>query len=275
MPPPKTKRILVLQSNFEEYDRSELAAAGKLIIGNDGPNLLRTADETGAVLEGRGDGDLLVGGAGDDLLIGFRAAFGDDPRDGESDLDNILGVFTGGLPSGGDTLMGGRGDDLLFGADQADRLLGGAGDDALFGFDGDDLLNGGAGDDTLAGDFGSNTLRGGDGADTASWADLSVRDRPRDSQGVALNLSDQTIRYGFGPVDFLVAAGTASHRDASGFGVDTLRDIEFFDGSAGASDIAFLDASFAFAGTDAAGFTAYTDGTDTVFLRGFENIVFA
>jgi len=281
MPTPKSKRTIVLLSSATEYDASELAADGQLLVGGAGADRL-AAEPFGPVsqrpfwIEGSAGADLLIGSFGDDLLIASRAIRGDDPRDGESDTDNAVGVRTDGRPGRpGDTLDGGGGNDLLFGSDADDHLNGGDNDDFLLGFDGEDTLLGGSGDDTLAGDFGSNTLNGGAGIDTASWATLVVQDRPRDSQGVALNLSTQTIRFGFGPVDFLVAPGTASHRDAAGFGVDTLHHLERFDGTTGDSDAAFLDASFQFAGIDAAGFTAYSDGTTTVFLRGFEDVAFA
>jgi len=281
MPTPKTKRDILLLSSATEFDGSEYGADGRLLIGRAGADDL-AAERFGPVsqrsywLEGQGGADRLTGSFGDDLLIGSRTFRGDDPRDGEADVDNALGVVTDGRPGvAGDTLLGGGGNDLLFGSDADDRLEGGADDDILQAFDGDDTLLGGSGDDILAGDFGSNTLNGGAGVDIASWAELVVRDRPRDSQGVALNLTDQTIRFGFGPIDFLISPDTASHRDASGFGVDTLRNLERFDGTAGNSDVAFLEASFAFTGTDAAGFNLYSDGATTIFLRGFENVVLA
>lgn len=206
-------------------------------------------------------------------LIAIRARLGDHPRDGESDLDQAIGVVTEGRSGApGGTLAGGGGDDLLFGSDADDRLAGGRGEDVLYGFGGDDRLAGGRGDDLLAGGSGSNTLSGGAGLDTASWADLPVRDRPRGSEGVALNLLDTPFRFGFGAVDFLVAPGTASHLDRGGFGVDEIRDIERFDGSAGRSDVARLAAGFVQGETDADGFTAYADGMTTLFLRGFEGV---
>ena len=67
----------------------------------------------------------LVGGAGDDLLLG-----------GSKD-DSLVGG------TGNDVLIGGEGNDSLEGGDDRDLLIGGAGADSLFGGDGDDILIGG------------------------------------------------------------------------------------------------------------------------------------
>ncbi len=69
--------------------------------------------------------DTLIGGAGDDTIVG-----NDD---------------------GNDTLFGGAGDDTIVGNDDGnDTIYGGAGDDTIVGNDdGNDTLFGGAGDDTL------------------------------------------------------------------------------------------------------------------------------
>ena len=68
------------------------------------------------------DVEIVVGGAGNDTLIGGAAA---------------------------NTFHGGAGNDLLDGGDGDDRLYGGAGDDTVDGRPGADLLDAGDGDDTL------------------------------------------------------------------------------------------------------------------------------
>ena len=70
--------------------------------------------------------DSMVGGTGDELLVGSHV---------------------------GDVINGAGGDDLLFGAAGDDTLLGGEGEDWLFGDDGDDRLEGGNGDDQYAGSW--------------------------------------------------------------------------------------------------------------------------
>jgi Ca2+-binding RTX toxin-like protein len=76
------------------------------------------------------DGDLLLGGDGDDTLQGA---------------------------AGNDTLNGQLGDDVVFGGDGNDLVLGGSGQDTL---------DGQAGNDTLDGQGGSDTVFGGEGDDT-------------------------------------------------------------------------------------------------------------
>ena len=87
-----------------------------------------------------GDGaDLLVGGAGNDVL---RAYFGHGIFDTAEDS---------GTPTQQDVLYGGAGTDLLEGAAGNDMLDGGSGNDVLFGSFGIDYLDGGEGDDRLVG----------------------------------------------------------------------------------------------------------------------------
>jgi len=107
-----------------------------------------------------GEFDVLVGGAGDDVLTGAR----------------LPETIDGG--AGDDTLRGRAGADALFGGEGADRLSGQAGDDRLFGdpAQGDDYytpiirlradrLAGGSGDDELSDTGGANTYLGGPGRD--------------------------------------------------------------------------------------------------------------
>ena len=89
----------------------------------------------------------VVGGHGDDRLLGSR---GDD---------GLLGW------DGDDTLHGRGGEDTLFGERGADRLDGGGGDDQLYGGTGADRLNGGGGDDQLYGESGADSLFSGAGRD--------------------------------------------------------------------------------------------------------------
>jgi inhibitor of cysteine peptidase len=124
---------------------------------------------------GRGDDEIrvdiavpsrLIGGDGDDILVGSAAA---DHLDGGSGHDMLAGgdgndLLEGG--TGGDLLEGGGGDDRLFGQAGSDTLVGGDGDDILVGGRGGDLLEAGAGDDILRGGDGLDTLLGGMGVDS-------------------------------------------------------------------------------------------------------------
>src|SRR5919204_267854 len=116
-------------------------------------------------------GDVLYGGAGDDVL---RGSNGPDILIGNHGDDRL----SGGV--GADDLIGGRGDDSLQGKVGNDALHGSPGDDTLVDVAGDDSLFGGADPDLLdardgePGDF----LDGGPGPDfacRASFGDAVVR----------------------------------------------------------------------------------------------------
>jgi Ca2+-binding RTX toxin-like protein len=102
------------------------------------------------------DGTPVLGGAGNDTLVGLGA---DDHLDGGDGNDSLIGG------AGNDTLIGGAGQDTLAGGDGDDSLMGGAGAGLLLGEDGNDVLIGGAEDDTLIGGSGDDTLIGGYGDD--------------------------------------------------------------------------------------------------------------
>lgn len=144
----------------------------------------------GMSLMGGWDDDVLVGGAGDDVLTGL---WGNDKLLGGAGNDQLSGDW------GNDLLDGGAGNDVLSGGWDNDKLYGGAGNDQLSGDWGNDLLDGGAGDDVLkglwdddklfgdvgndwlSGDWGNDILRGGAGNDTLSGGsgnDQFVYSRP-------------------------------------------------------------------------------------------------
>ena len=88
-------------------------AAGALVVGKPGPDVLRGTD-TADVLKGRAGNDLLLGGAGDDVLLGEQ---GND-------------VIVGG--PGSDILRGGLGNDILRAKDgEVDVLSCGPGRDSF------------------------------------------------------------------------------------------------------------------------------------------------
>lgn len=100
------------------------------------------------------DVENLIGGSGDDLLIG-------DP-----DSNEIRGV------GGDDHIRGGIGTDLLNGGDGEDLLRGEDDSDTLEGESGDDVLKGGEINDILEGGFGADLLNGGPNflaGDTATY----------------------------------------------------------------------------------------------------------
>lgn len=101
-------------------------------------------------------GELITGGAGDDVIHGGP---GDDTIIGGDGNDVILGG------DGNDSLKGDAGDDVLVGGNGDDVLKGGAGSDTLIGGNGADTLDGGAGRDLLISNGGKDSLTGGDGED--------------------------------------------------------------------------------------------------------------
>ena len=108
--------------------------------------------DTGAT----GDGDLMVGNAGNDIMHGGGGA---DQMDGDEGNDWACGV------DGADQVVGDVGDDELRGNTENDTLTGNDGHDVIFGGFGDDVANGNAGGDDIFGDGGSDVLIGDDGDD--------------------------------------------------------------------------------------------------------------
>ena len=103
-----------------------------------------------------GEGDTLVGTAGDDVLTGSG---GRDTIYGEAGDDTISGR------GGPDTLYGGEGDDTMLGLGGPDTMSGGPGDDVMDGHGAPDVMDGGSGDDTMYGGGGPDLLTGGEGND--------------------------------------------------------------------------------------------------------------
>jgi Ca2+-binding RTX toxin-like protein len=143
----------------------DLQGDGTVITGTTGDDILAGGAGNDLIhsgagedqIGGRGGDDTLIGGAGRDDLHG---AEGDDSLLGGNDADTLYGG------DGNDTLFGEDGDDVLFGQSGDDTLYGGDGMDSLQGGPGNDLLFGGAGNDALHGGLDNDTLIGGAGADT-------------------------------------------------------------------------------------------------------------
>ncbi|MBU8540642.1 M10 family metallopeptidase C-terminal domain-containing protein [Falsiroseomonas tokyonensis] len=137
------------------------------LLGDGAINVLDGGDGDD-LIDGRGTGDETVSGG--DLLIGGA---GNDTVSYESDSVGVfvhLGMNLASHDHGDDTLsgfenaIGGQGNDALFGNDEANMLAGGNGNDGLEGGAGNDLLLGEDGADTLQGGEGDDTLDGGAGS---------------------------------------------------------------------------------------------------------------
>jgi Ca2+-binding RTX toxin-like protein len=124
------------------------------------------------------DVELVVGGRGDDVLVGngrtlngFLGGRGDDLIvAGGGQIDALFGEH------GDDVLLGGAGTDGMFGGGADDLLVGGGGDDFMQGGNGDDRLRGGRGGDGILAGRGRDAIAGGPGND-----ELHARDGMRDA----------------------------------------------------------------------------------------------
>lgn len=116
------------------------------VTGTDNKDMLNAADyindpeydydpSLDFYIGGKGEDDVITGGAGDDILLGDGFTYDTTPRSIDGD----------------DILNGGPGNDELYGFDGDDTLNGGPGNDILFGDKGIDTLNGGSGNDLLVG----------------------------------------------------------------------------------------------------------------------------
>lgn len=145
----------------------------------------------------------IIGGSGDDLLVGNEPA---NRLDGGAGNDTVsyegrqsaVNVTLDGAANDGhigeddnaiaENVIGGNGDDLLVGDGNTNRLDGGPGNDTLDGAAGNDTLNGGDGADTLIGGPGADLLDGGPGNDA-----LRARDGAADTLRCGAGTDDAQI----------------------------------------------------------------------------------
>ena len=196
-------------------------AGNDLLLGNAGANLIRGGNGADNI-QGRQGYDLLEGNAGNDILNG---GLGNDTLDGGAGVDwvSFMGEsraarldlsMTGPQATGHgvdvirniENIHGGGGNDLLLGNAGANLIRGGNGADNIHGQQGYDLLEGNAGNDILNGGLGNDTMDGGVGIDWVSFMG--------ESRAARLDLSVT------GP-------------QATGHGVDVIRNIENIYGGAG------------------------------------------
>ncbi|MEM9811362.1 MAG: M10 family metallopeptidase C-terminal domain-containing protein, partial [Pseudomonadota bacterium] len=239
-------------------------------FGNAGDDTLYGGDGDDELRGGSG-GDLLVGGDGVDTVVytttaavtlSLRTDQVQDTGEGADTLRQIENAETG---DGNDQILGSAADNRLSGGDGDDRLEGGNGNDTLIGGSGNDVLYGEAGDDTLEGGAGDDDLFGADGADT-----LRGQDGDDLLQG---GFGDDTIAGGAGRdialfrkpgADATVDLAISGAQD-TGYGLDTLSDIEVLISGAGADRLS---------GDNAANNIQARDGADEVFGRGGDDLLF-
>ncbi|MBC7738445.1 MAG: M10 family metallopeptidase C-terminal domain-containing protein [Candidatus Saccharibacteria bacterium] len=111
---------------------------------------------------GNGEGFMVTGGAGGDLISGHARSYGG------GGADTITAMAAGSYVTGDDgddLLWGGIGIDTLYGDNADDTIHGGANNDFLGGQYGSDVIFGGTGNDQISGSFGADVLTGGSGDD--------------------------------------------------------------------------------------------------------------
>lgn len=124
-----------------------------VLVGNSQTELYGQDGNDRTVGGGEQRGNGARGGAGNDILTGCYACYGDAGN------DSLTGDATGNRLDGGD------GNDILRGNSGADNLYGGRGNDRLYGDRGNDRLWGNSGNDILYGGPGNDSLSGGPGTD--------------------------------------------------------------------------------------------------------------
>lgn len=181
----------------------------------------------------------VMGGGGNDTIIGSALANDISGLDGQDSLDGGIGHDTLRGGRGDDTLIGGEGDDTLDGGEGQDSLIGGAGRDTLNGGAGNDVLDGGDGDDVIVVSTGDDTITGGDGIDAVDYSTLAPGNKiliARDQNGTlvvtVIDALGQTVKQdrltgveriiGTDGND-LLAGDSAANSLVAGTGNDTLR----------------------------------------------------
>ena len=138
-------------------------------------DVVGTGNELGNIISGGAGNDLLIGGAGIDQLIG---GLGNDTYVVSDSGDTIVEAAGGGVDlaqvSAASYTLGAEVENMVFtgfgsftglGNASANILAAGAGDDTLDGLGGDDRLTGDLGNDTLRGGLGDDIVEGNEGDD--------------------------------------------------------------------------------------------------------------
>ena len=228
-----------LPDNVENLAGTSVAGGGQILRGNAAGNLLTGGAGDDIIHLGSAGSDTARGGAGDDLLVidwrdsttafvgsgydeynvGQRLGYMGYHRDGAGRSVNFSGIERFEI------LAGSAGDHLL-GAGGDDRLAGGGGDDWLDGAGGADILDGGAGIDTAdysgGGVYLTDVIVNLGGGTIANPDGDPVGPRQGlDRHGGLDSLTGiENVRTGYG--DDFVHGDSAANRIETDFGTDTL-----------------------------------------------------
>lgn len=253
-------------------------------------------------LHGGKGSDTLAGNASDNLLIGYD---GDDDFRAKGGNDTIFGDFGNDTlrgEAGNDSLYGGIGNDYIEGDSGFDRLEGGAGNDSLDGGADADTLIGGDGDDlyyirdNLDSIFESNpdSVYGGGGVDTVylfNITNYTLGDNLENAwiQTGSTNLTGNSINNvlfsgpgndtldGQGGTDWVsyalkstgvVVSLAVTGPQATGYGSDTLLNIENLSGTIGNDQLTGDSNNNSLEGLDGNDTLSGGDGNDILIENG-------
>jgi Ca2+-binding RTX toxin-like protein len=191
--------------------------AGGLVRSSSGADTVDLSAQTLAWRIESGDtvgGNLLIGGAGNDVVISTSA----------SAADTLSGN------AGNDTLTGAAGNDSVSGGDGNDRISGGLGGDSISGGAGDDSLSGDGGDDRMDGGTGNDSLHGGGGLG-------DLLDFSGSSAGVTVDMFFSTAVGAASGADSVVSFERVLGSDFADKLTGGGADIETLDGGAGSDTI--------------------------------------
>lgn len=196
------------------------------LYGDRGVDQLDGGNGNDYLFAGHGIGDTLLGGPGDDEIVGSDDGK-DDPKfddairfgdviDGGDGHDVIYGL------GGGDLINGGTGNDVIYGGTHGDRIVAGVDavfapavdNDLVYGGDGNDIIFGGDGNDALRGGNGTNTIDGGLGVNDIDLIGLdptpvSNLSRGLERRGAWAELSNSATGYGITSADQQVVYGNS------------------------------------------------------------------
>ncbi len=207
---------------------------GGYVFGRAGNDVLRGGSNSDNLIGGLGN-DTLDGGAGNDTASYFDDAF-EAPGGHGVVVDLQAGTATDNWGFT-DTLVN---IESVSGSEFADRMTGSVRNDTLIGNGGDDVMLGGAGSDFFIGGAGNDIIDGGAITDLINYNDLNTVSYQTSSTGIVANLQTGRVEDGLG-------------------GVDTLSNINWFNGSAFADRIT---------GSSANWFEQFDGGAGDDFIDG-------
>jgi Ca2+-binding RTX toxin-like protein len=227
-----------------------------IIIGNSANNFI----------DGRGGGDIMSGGLGDDTyvvnhfadVVNESASAGTDTV--QAAATYTLGANVENLTLTGISAINGTGNasnNVITGNDQVNTLSGGDGDDTLNGAGGADILQGGNNNDTLDGGAGADNMQGGDGNDTYVVDD--ALDVTTESAGQGTDTVQASLTRTLGAdLENLTLTGSANI-DGTGNSANNI-----ITGNTGANTLSGLDGNDTISGGDGADIIIGGLGVDTL-----------